>query len=101
MPQPSRSRPRSGLYAGPLPAKSRWLRASPQTNAGSAEAFKVGVDRANRRILGIILAEEGVFKDERGWFNDQSLRCIVALAKAKPNGLRSRFGHPSVSEDAL
>jgi hypothetical protein len=71
----------------------RWLRAG-------VKAPVVGVDRANRVVRGMVLAQEGVFKDRRGQFDQKSLAEIVRLANAAPQGLKSRFGHATVSDDA-
>lgn len=79
-----------------ITAQSNWLR------AGLAKAKPIGVDRENNVIHGYVLAERGPFKSAgRGEFDDDGLRQIVALAKAKPAGLKSRFTHPSLSDDGL
>jgi len=63
---------------------------------------RIGVDRANKAILGVVIAQEGPFRepDPRGEFDGKSLKEIVRMMKAKPSGLKSRFGHPSLSSDA-
>jgi hypothetical protein len=73
---------------------NEWLRAKAQgTNQ---------VDREKGIIYGVILAEEGPFKSEgRGEFDRQAIRSIVRLAKDRPGGLKSRFAHPSLSNDGL
>lgn len=70
-----------------------WLRA---TAAGA-----VGVDREAGVIRGVILAEEGPFKDKRGEFDSPAIRQVVKLGKDKPKGLRARFAHPTLSADGL
>jgi hypothetical protein len=66
-------------------------------------AFKgsIGVDRAAAVIRGVILAEEGTFKDRRGEFDRMGIRRAVKLANDKPGGLKSRFTHPMLSSDGL
>lgn len=77
-----------------LPKESQWLRAS-------IAARPIGVDRDKKRINGFIVAEEGVFRDRRGEFDRPALREVVRLMRMEPNGLKSRFGHPSMSGDAI
>ncbi len=84
-----------GLKANPLPAQPTWLRAG-------VDSKPVGVDREKNVINGRVVAQEGLFKSEgRGQFSRESLRTIVRLMKAEPNGLKSRFGHPNLSNDGL
>jgi hypothetical protein len=63
----------------------------------------VGVDREANVIRGYIVAQEGTFKPDadRGEFDKQSLRLIIKLMKEQPNGLKSRFAHPSLSNDGI
>lgn len=62
----------------------------------------VGVDQENKILLGYIVAEAGPFKSKgRGEFDSQSLRMIVEQGNAAKMGLKSRFGHPGMSSDAL
>lgn len=75
-------------------AKNDWLRADLKANVGK-------VDREKGIIHGVILAEEMTFKDKRGEFDRSSIRKVVALAKERPSGLKSRFTHPSLSSDGL
>lgn len=78
-----------------IPKQSEWLKAD-------AVAPSVGVDREAKVIYGYVLAQEGPFKSEgRGEFDVKGLRQIVRLAKEKPNGLKSRFAHPSLSGDGI
>lgn len=59
------------------------------------------VDREAKMIRGIVLAQEGDFKDGRGAFDAAGIRKIVELTNAKPKGLRSHFTHASISSDGL
>jgi hypothetical protein len=62
----------------------------------------IGVDRAKGIIHGYVIAQEGPFKSEgRGEFDNKSLDIIQQLAKAIPEGLRSRLGHPPEGEDGV
>lgn len=79
----------------PIPAKPAMLRVQ------AASGRPIGVDREAQVIRGYILAEEGVFKDRRGEFTKDGIAQIVQLANRAPKGLRSRFTHPSMSEDGL
>jgi len=48
-----------------------------------------------------VVAQEGIFKDERGKFTKRSLEKIVELGNAESKGVRVRFGHPTLSDDGL
>ena len=75
--------------------RPRWLRANFTSEV-------TAVDRLKNIISGVIIAEEGPFKTEgRGEFDGQSLRTIVKLMREKPNGLKSRFAHPTLSDDGI
>lgn len=79
----------------PIAAETDWLRAN-------SSAGEIGVDREKNAIFGAVLAQEGAFKSEgRGEFDLKSLKQIVTLARKKPEGLKSRFGHPTLSNDGL
>lgn len=79
----------------PLPKEPQWLRANVISKT-------VEVDRDQQVIRGMIMAQEGVFKsDGRGEFDKDALRSIVSLAKISPNGLKSRFAHPGLSDDGI
>jgi hypothetical protein len=70
--------------------------------AGVTPGHKIGVDRKAKCIYGMILAQEGPFKSEgRGEFDKQAIQTIRDLAAASPNGLKSRFCHPDMSNDGL
>lgn len=79
-----------------LTAEPQWLRA-----LTSGEI--AGVDRENKVIRGYIVAQKGPFKTPgRGEFDDKSLDKIVELMNARlPLGVKSRFTHPSESDDGL
>ena len=78
-----------------LPIVTEWLRAGVTGGA-------IGVDRKQQIIHGYVVAQEGPFKsDDRGEFDESALRQIVKLIKAAPNGLKSRFAHPSLSDDGI
>jgi hypothetical protein len=75
--------------------KPEWLRASVLGKA-------IGVDREKNVINGVILAEEGPFKSEgRGEFDRKAIRSIVKMGNEKTGGLKSRFSHPTLSDDGL
>ena len=74
---------------------THWLKAE-------TKARPLGVDREAKVIRGVILAEEGPFKSKgRGEFDQKGIREIVKLARSKPQGLKSRFSHPTMSDDGL
>lgn len=78
-----------------LTAHTEWLRSN-------VTAPLVSVDRENKVIRGYVVAQSGPFKTPgRGEFDEQSLRKIVKLINATPKGLKSRFAHPSLSEDGI
>jgi len=78
-----------------MPVIPEWLRAD-------AGGRPIGVDRGKKAILGFVVAQAGPFKSVgRGEFDDSSLRSIVQLMATKPKGTKSRFTHPSLSEDGL
>jgi hypothetical protein len=75
--------------------ESEWLRAN-------VTGKIVEVDRKAQVIRGFIVAQEGPFwTPGRGEFDKDSLKEIVKLMKAAPNGLKSRFAHPSLSGDGI
>ena len=78
-----------------LKMTTEWLRAG-------VTAKPIGVDKENRRINGMVIALEGVLQgDHDGEFDAKTLREIVRLAKLHPKGVKSRFGHPSLSGDGI
>jgi hypothetical protein len=79
----------------PMPATPRWLRAG---FSGKLAA----VDREKKVLRGYVLAQEGPFKSAgRGEFDRDALQEIVRLGNAKQGGLKSRFAHPSLSDDGI
>lgn len=73
----------------------QWLRAGV---AGRPEA----VDRTAKVLRGYVVAQEGPFKSQgRGAFDRQSLSLIKELANTAQNGLKSRLGHPTMSDDGI
>lgn len=77
-----------------MPAKQEWLRAA-------TSARPIGVDRERNVIQGYVVAETGVFKDERGEFDGKAMKELLKLMKAEPMGLKSRLGHPTESDDGI
>lgn len=79
----------------PMPIESEWLRAN-------IYAAHTGVDRKTETIYGVVVAELGPFKSQgRGEFDAESLRMIAEQINLKPNGIKSRFAHPSLSGDGI
>lgn len=79
----------------PLSLHSEWLRTA-------AMGKPVGVDKEKGIIYGYVVAEKGPFKSQgRGEFDDEGLSMIASQMNAKPNGVKSRFAHPSLSGDGL
>lgn len=78
----------------PMPASPAWLSAP-------TGGKPLGVDRKARVIRGYVVAQTGDFKSGRGSFDDRSLRMIAEQMNASPAGLKSRFTHPSLSDDGL
>ena len=85
-------------YAGGLTGPEQ-LRAFDQ--AGGA----IGVDRANNIIRGCIICEAGIFKSERGRFDDDTPGRVVELMSAAEHrargGVACRFCHPEPGQDSL
>lgn len=74
------------------------LRAEPP----KAKGLEIGVDRETKEIRGYVVAQEGAFKSEgRGEFDQDAIRSIAAMVNSAPKGLKSRFTHPSLSDDGL
>lgn len=81
-----------------VPSKSEWLRA----DFSLLSIDPIAVDRENAVLRGMVVAQEGVFKNEwRGEFDKDGLSTIVDLINARPNGVKSRFTHPTMSDDGL
>jgi len=79
----------------PMSAQPAWLR------AGLAKARPASVDRDKGIIRGYTVAQLGPFKSGRGEFDPDSLKQIAAKMNAAPQGVKSRFTHPSLSGDGL
>jgi hypothetical protein len=78
-----------------MPREPQWLRAG---FSGRIAA----VDRDKQVIRGYVLAQEGPFKSAgRGAFDRDALQEIVRLGNATRTGLKSRFAHPTLSDDGL
>lgn len=83
----------------PIPAKPDRFRSSPVRGIdASQDGF---VDRKAGVIRGYSVAKLGVTLDERCEFDDASLEKIVELGNTVPNGIKSRFTHPSMSDDGM
>ncbi len=78
-----------------MPASPQWLR------AGGVSARPGKVDRQAGIIHGYCVAQLGVFKDRRGEFDEKGLKQIAAMMNLAPKGTKSRFTHPTLSEDGL
>lgn len=75
--------------------ESEWLKAN-------VTGKPIEVDRKAQVIRGFIVAQEGPFwTPGRGEFDKDGLKEIAKLMKAAPNGLKSRFAHPSLSGDGI
>ena len=81
------------------------LKETPDWLKANAAGSPIGVDRKAGEagiIYGYIAAQAGPFKSEgRGEFDMAALKEIVKLMKSAPNGLKSRFAHPTLSDDGL
>ena len=77
-----------------IEAESHWLRAEVATGTPR-------VDFDKKIIYGAVLAQEGEFKDKRGRFRKSDLMEIQRLANEKGGGLKSRLGHPTLSDDGV
>lgn len=78
-----------------MKAKPEWLRAQ-------SSGRPVSVDRKNRVLRGYVVAQLGPFKSEgRGEFDKTALQTIAKLGNEARGGLKSRFTHPTMSEDGL
>ena len=61
-----------------------------------------GVDREKGIIHGFAVMTKGFIKDQRGWEIDEATLDQVAQAgNSMKTGLKSRFGHPMMSSEAL
>lgn len=88
---------------------SQWERRNKESADQSSKLLKaesegelVAVDREAGIIHGYVVAQEGPFKSEgRGEFDHKSLRMILGLMKSEKAGLKSRLGHPTMSDDGI
>jgi hypothetical protein len=78
----------------PTPLKTDWLRAD-------TFGHPIAVDREANVLRGYVVAQLGPFKDLRGEFDRASLEKIVDLMRAERIGLKSRLGHPTLSDDGV
>lgn len=78
-----------------MPVEPRFLRAT-------VTGRPVGVDRDKKIIRGYVVAQAGDFKTPgRGAFDLRSLQTIVGMMNKSAAGLKSRFAHPTLSDDGL
>jgi hypothetical protein len=89
-----RPQPRGLAVPKIMPQEPQWLRANV---TGRPEA----TDRAAKVLRGFVVAQAGTFKDRRGAFDKEALSMIAAQGNAAPKGLKSRFGHPTLSDDGI
>ena len=69
-----------------------------------AEIFArpTAVDMKEKVLRGYVVAQEGPFKTPgRGEFDLAGLKAVRAQINAKDNGIKSRFGHPTMSDDGI
>ena len=59
------------------------------------------IDREKGIIYGFSVVEKGVLKDERGEFNEEGLAIVASLGEKSKIGIKSRYGHPNMSNEAL
>jgi hypothetical protein len=72
-----------------------WLR------AGVSRAAPAGVDRKTGTIHGYSVITKGEAKGHGMAIDDTTLDQVVKLGNASKVGMKSRFGHPAMSSDAL
>ena len=77
-----------------------WMRVEAPRQRKSA-GINPKVDFAQQTINRVVLAEEGKFKDGRGFFDSKSIAALSRLATESPNGIKSRLSHPNMSDDGL
>lgn len=59
------------------------------------------IDRENGIIRGVVIAQEGPAKGHNAFLDQTFLLSIVADAVTKPAGIKARFGHPNMCNNAL
>jgi hypothetical protein len=78
------------------------LDAAPKWQKVDSLGKPIGVDKEKKVIRGYVVAQLGLFKSKgRGKFNEDSLTKITELYAQNPNGIKSRFTHPTLSSDGL
>ena len=82
-----------------MPVQPEWMRVEAPRQRKSGITPKV--DFAQATINRVVLAEEGKFKDGRGFFNEKSIAALSRLATESSNGIKSRLSHPNMSDDGL
>lgn len=82
-------------------SKKKWLRANVVRGLSVIEG-QVSVDREKNVIYGFAVMTKGNVKDSREWEIDETtLQQVAAAGNAVKNGVKSRFGHPNMSNEAL
>ena len=66
-----------------------------------ARGGNVRVDRDKEIIRGFAVVTKGITHDERGEFDNDELDTVVGLGNGAKMGIKSRFGHPNMSNTAL
>ncbi|MDD5736673.1 MAG: hypothetical protein PHH20_00085 [Candidatus Omnitrophica bacterium] len=69
--------------------------------ADIARGGGVRVNRKEEIIEGFAVVTKGVTHDERGEFDDIALDSVVEFGNQAKAGIKSRFGHPNMSNTAL
>ncbi|MCI0443003.1 hypothetical protein L0152_07275 [bacterium] len=91
----------------PAEKKSRILHIKPtflrveSTNFKPDSAPEIGVDRENAIIRRYVVAQEGLVKSGDHEFDKKTLEQIAGFINAKNAGIKSRFTHPTMSDDGL
>ena len=83
-----------------MPPSSQYeiLRADP---AIGLELGADSIDRKTATIGGASIIQKGIVKDNRFEIDDETLQQIVKKGNQTNLGIKTRFGHPSMSDDAL
>ena len=61
----------------------------------------VRISKEQNVIKGFAVVTKGITKDARGEFDDTALDTVVTLGNESKFGIKSRFGHPNMSNTAL
>lgn len=83
-----------------MPADPVWIRAE-SLSSDTPAISKNSIDRENKILRGYVVAQLGPLKSGRGEFDELSLNQMADVINSKPHGLKSRFTHPSLSDDGL